>query len=63
MPVASTVAVLLPAVASENVTDPGPDTLLHAPVPTVGVLPPREVEIRAPQIFCVLPTVAVVGVA
>ena len=42
---------------------PGPDTWLHAPVPMVGVLPPRDAVIRVPHRFWFEPTVAAVGVA
>ena len=38
-----------------------PLTILHAPVPVTGVLPPSEPLSKTPQRFCVDPTVAVVG--
>ena len=38
-----------------------PPTTLHAPVPTVGVLPPRSLVVPRSQIVCGPPTVAVVG--
>ena len=42
--------------------DPVPPlTMLHAPVPAVGVLPPSEPLVKVPHRFCVAPTVAVVG--
>jgi hypothetical protein len=42
---------------------PGPDVCVHVPIPTVGVLPPRPALTSEPQIFCVLPAMAVVGFA
>ena len=39
-----------------------PLTILHEPVPTVGVLPPKLPLRSTPHKFCVEPTVAVVGV-
>ena len=62
VPYASAVKVELPVVGKLNVPVP-PLTMLHAPVPTDGVLPPKEVDINVPHKFCVLPTVAVVGIA
>jgi len=44
-----------------KLTVPGPLDLLHAPVPVPGVFPPSEPETSPPQMFCVPPTVAVVG--
>ena len=46
-----------------KVVVPGPLTWLHAPVPTVGVFPPNDVDVKVPHLFWVPPTVAVVGVA
>lgn len=44
-------------------TVPGPENSDHAPVPTVGVLPPRAALVSDPHMFCVVGlTVAVVGV-
>ena len=63
VPTTETVAVDKPLAPELKVTVPGPDFLLHAPTPLVGVLPPNEALISAPQIFWVDPTVATVGVA
>ena len=42
--------------------DPVPPlTMLHAPVPATGVLPPSDPLVKVPQRFCVGPTLAVVG--
>ena len=42
--------------------DPVPPlTMLHAPVPVTGVLPPSDPLSKTPHRFCVVPTVAVVG--
>ena len=41
---------------------PGPDVCVQTPEPTAGELPPSEVLVRDPHMFCVAPTVAVVGV-
>ena len=62
VPNASAVKIELPVVGKLNVPVP-PLTMLHAPVPADGVLPPKEVDINVPHKFCVAPTVAVVGVA
>ena len=40
-----------------------PLMMLQAPVPDVGVLPPRAPLTSVPHRFCAAPTVAVVGVA
>ena len=55
-------AVEVPVVAALKVDVPGPLVWLHCPVPTTGVLPPKEAVVKLPHIFCVAPTVAVVGV-
>ena len=62
VPYASAVKVELPVVGKPNVPVP-PLTILHAPVPTDGVLPSKEELVNEAQIFCVPPTVAVVGVS
>ena len=62
VPYASAVKVELPEVPALNEPVP-PLTMLHAPVPTDGVLPPKEELVNEAQIFCVPPTVAVVGVS
>lgn len=49
-----------PLAALLNVPEP-PLTMLQAPVPTPGVLPPSAAVVLLAQIVCVLPTVAVVG--
>ena len=50
----------MPKVGELN--DPVPPlTMLHAPVPATGVLPPSDPLVKVPQRFCVGPTVAVVG--
>ena len=56
------VKVDVPEVDELNVPVP-PLTMLHAPVPFNGVLPPSEPLVKVPQRFCVAPMVAVVGVA
>ena len=56
------VKVDVPVVGALNDTVP-PLTILHAPVPAVGVLPPSDPLSKTPQMFCVDPAVAVVGVA
>ena len=64
VPTSLTVAVDEPDVPPPlKVTVPGPLVLLHSPVPTEGVFPPKEAEVKVPHMFCVLPTVAVVGSA
>jgi len=50
----------VPVVGALNVPVP-PLTMLHAPVPVTGVLPPSVPLVKVPQRFCVVPTVAVVG--
>ena len=58
------IAVELPDVGKLKVPAPfGPDTFDQAPVPADGVLPPNVADINVPHLFCVAPTVAVVGVA
>ena len=58
MPYAPAVKVELPLVEALKVPEP-PLTILHSPVPTVGVLPPKSLLVRGvPQIFWVAPTVA-----
>jgi len=47
-------------VGALNVPVP-PLTMLHEPVPVIGVLPPRPVVVSVPHRFCVDPTVAIVG--
>ena len=62
VPYALAVAVELPEDPLLKFTVPGPLTLLHAPLPTVGVFPPSALEIK-PQAERVLElTLAVVGV-
>jgi hypothetical protein len=61
-PYAEAVAVVEPTPAPLlNVVVPGPDVCVHVPVPNVGVLPPREVLVNPPQMFCAPPAVAAVG--
>ena len=59
-----TVAVA-PGVLEEGrkLTVPGPDFFVHAPVPVVGVLPPRPADTSVPHLSWLVPTVAVVGTA
>ena len=56
------VNVDVPIVGALKVPVP-PLTMPHAPAPFSGVLPPSEPLSKTPQMFCVDPTVAVVGVA
>src|SRR5436189_247106 len=56
------VKVELPLAALLNVPVP-PLSIDHAPVPTVGVLPPSPAVVPSAQIVCGPPTVAVVGAA
>ena len=43
------VAVEEPEEASLKVTVPGPETLVQAPIPTLGVFPPKEPLTSVPQ--------------
>ena len=52
VPFASAVKVELPLVPALNEPVP-PLTMLHAPVPTEGVLPPKEELVNEAQTFCV----------
>ena len=49
MPTALAVAVEEPDEELLNVTVPGPETLDHAPVPSLGVFPPKEPLSRVAQ--------------
>lgn len=63
VPATLAVAVDVPDDASLNVLVPGPLNWVHAPVPILGVLPPKEPLVSVPHKFCVPPAVAVVGLA
>ena len=63
VPCTDTVADDVADVALPNVVVPGPDTMVHRPVPTVGASPPSDAITNDPQMFCVPIPVAVVGVA
>jgi len=58
-----TVAVADPELTLLKVAVLGPLVCVQVPVPALGVLPPSDVETNDPQIFWLLPTVAVGGVA
>ena len=62
VPAASAVKVELPLPLALKLPVP-PLTMLHTPVPVVGVLPPRAVLVSMPHRFWVEPAVAVVGAA
>jgi hypothetical protein len=52
------VAVEFPAAGALKMIVPGPETLLQAPLPRLGVLPPRLLLVSEPQMDCATPTVA-----
>jgi hypothetical protein len=56
-----TVAVELPEVEALKVVVPGPETCVHAPVPTVGVLPPNDELVNPHDVSGVVDIDAVVG--